>query len=193
MARLYLFWFGLAATATVMASCGADNEDAGRRDGTAGEAAGAGMAGGSPTGGSNGGGTGGAAGTGGAVVPDPPGPGVTCGETTCADGSEVCCVSGPDRWCDANQCMGAMARLECDDAVDCPAAACCYTNIMESNWVTTLCSAECDMWDGVQVCKGASDCANDEPCHVFVCGALDASSRTVEIGLCTAIPPHNCE
>ena len=44
-----------------------------------------------------------------------------------------------------------MARVECDDAGDCPGEACCFTNLMESNWVTTICNDDCDTWDGAEV------------------------------------------
>ena len=187
------------AMVVVLASCGAGNNDAARVNGATGGAGSPGASGGSPTGGSSSGGTGGiepvggAAGGGGAVVPDPPGPGIACGDETCTQDSEMCCVSGSDRWCDEHQCSAALARLECDDNADCPGERCCYTNIMESNWIMTLCSDDCEMWSGDQVCTQSSDCANDEACHVFLCGALDAASRTVAIGLCTATAPYNCE
>jgi len=184
MAPLHHYGFGPAAVAGILAACGADDRDVARVDGAAGGAVG-GTAGE--------GGTGGGAGVGGAVVPDPPGPGIACGEDTCAEGSEMCCVAGADRWCAERQCSSALARLECDDSADCPGERCCYTNIMQSNWIMTLCSSDCGMWLGAEVCKDASDCADDEPCRTFLCGALDPASRTVAISLCTATAPENCE
>jgi hypothetical protein len=137
------------------------------------------------------GGTGGAAGGGGTVVLHPPGPGIACGETMCAEGSEMCCVGESERWCDVSQCAGAIARLECDDSADCPGERCCYTNVSAMNWILTGCGSECGGVYDIQVCKEAGECDNGEVCHVFACGGLD--TRNVVIGLCTATAPENCE
>jgi hypothetical protein len=170
----------------------------GATGGTAGQGGTGGSTGGSggsagASGGAGGatGGTAGQGGNGGTVVLDPPGPGIACGETTCAEDSEMCCVGESDPWCDASQCQGAIARLECDDSADCPGERCCYTNISAANWIWTLCGGECGSVYDIQVCKEAGECDNGDPCHVFVCGGLD--TRNVVIGLCTATAPENCE
>ena len=143
-------------------SSGASAGSGGASGGTAGQGG---------TGGATGA-TGGAAGSGGTVVLDPPGPGIACGEETCDEESEMCCVGESDRWCSTSQCSNS-ARLECDDSADCPGERCCYTNIMESNRIMTFCSSDCGMWLGPQVCKEAGDCDSGETCHAFACGGFD--------------------
>ncbi len=135
-------------------------------------------------------GSGGVAGSGGAVVLDPPGPGIPCGETTCTEGSEMCCIGGSDPWCDTNQCSAAIARLECDDSSDCPGGRCCYTNISAANAFWTGCMPECTGSFDTQVCHESAECDNGELCRAFVCGNTDVS---FVLGFCAATAPMFCE
>jgi len=197
MTRLLPFWFGFAAAAAGLVACGAENNDVARVDSTGGagaaspSAAGAPSIGGSSSGGTAGqGGMGGIAGGSGAVVPGPAGPGIACGDATCTLDSEVCCIGGSDPWCDEYQCANATARLECDEAAECPDGSCCFTNNMASNFVVTMCAPDCEAWDSVQICRAARECANGGPCNWFTC---PASTAAVTIGLCTATAPWGCE
>jgi len=137
--------------------------------------------------------TGGAAGSGGTLVLDPPGPGITCGGTTCAEGSEMCCADESSHWCttSASECSGFMARLECDDSADCPGERCCFTNMLSSVAVATFCNSDCSTVSDVQVCKEAGDCANGEACHAYSCGVRDTGKVT--LGMCTDTAPGACE
>ena len=61
---------------------------------------------------------------------------------------------------------------------------------MASNWIVTLCAADCQGYGGAQICREASDRANDGPCNWFSC---PADTAVVTIGLCTATAPNGCE
>lgn len=98
----------------------------------------------------------------------------------------MCCVEASSRTCATSLCSGVMARLACDDAVDCPGEICCFTSNFASTSAATYCDTDCAYMGGDQVCKEAGDCANGEPCRVFTCGL-------VAFGLCTAVPPVFCE
>ena len=194
--RTHVCWILLLGGAAAFGCGGSEKQTGEPSDGgaTNGDS---GVGGGATTGGSGGaalgGGpsAGGAAGSGGTLVLDAAGPGITCGEATCVEGSQMCCVGESDPWCDDYQCANAIARLECDDSTDCPGERCCYTNISAMNWIVTRCGASCDSSEIIQVCTEAGDCDNGDSCHVFVCGGLD--TRNVVIGLCTPTAPWNCE
>jgi hypothetical protein len=178
--------------------CGGDSDDDGASaEGTGGTAAGgsSGATGGGSGGTGGGAGVSGASGSGGSGggtgVLGPPGPGIACGETTCDEETEMCCVEASGRSCSTSMCTGVGARLECDDAVDCPGELCCFSNIFASVRLATFCAPDCGGSSELQVCKEAGECDNGDPCHAFACGGLDADD--IALGLCTPTAPMFCE
>ena len=127
---------------------------------------------------------------GGALVMDPPGAGIRCGEATCDEESQLCCGDGESLMCDTTSCQ-ALIRLGCDDSVDCPGQRCCFGESLVNARIGTGCGSECDSLMPIQVCKEASDCANGDSCHIYTCGRFETGNVT--LGLCTATTPEFCE
>jgi len=194
--RTHVCWILLLGGAAAFGCGGSEKQTGEPSDGgaTNGDS---GVGGGATTGGSGGaalgGGpsAGGAAGSGGTLVLDAAGPGITCGEATCVEGSQMCCVGESDPWCDDYQCANAIARLECDDSADCPGEGCCFSNMFSSVRIATFCTSDCASIGYTQVCKEPGDCDNGETCHPFACG-IEATGSFV-LGLCTATAPEFCE
>ncbi len=118
-----------------------------------------------------------------------PGVGISCGTTICEAGVEYCCIHDASQSCTATTCAGLVVRLECDDTMDCPGSLCCFTNILQSALVTTMCMPDCTTLSSIQVCNQAADCRNGAPCRPYTCGI---GANTAAVRLCTATAPYAC-
>jgi len=146
--------------------------------------------------GQSGGGNGGSGNDAGAGGTDPgvlvpPGPGISCGDATCDEDSETCCIDDSSISC-GPFCSGGVIRLECDDSLDCPDEVCCFVNALESALTATHCAADCGDY-AVEVCNEVGDCTNGESCRVYTCSHPSNPAASHTLGLCTTTELMFCE
>ena len=193
------------AIATAVTGCGGDTSDNDHGGGAS--SSGGRSSGGSPSSGGSGdvsagalagrsggghgghGADGGASGAGPIIVP--PRPGISCGEATCDEGSEVCCLDSSSYSC-MSFCSGGVVRVGCDDSADCPGGVCCFAGVLESAFMATHCETDCGDFM-VEVCAKSSDCGNGDACHAYRCSVPGDATASVIFGLCTDTTPSFCE
>jgi hypothetical protein len=165
---------------SAIGGCGADEETPVTTGGDGGaSSSGGSSSGGSSSGGSSSGGTGdagidGSSSSGGASNPGK----ISCGATECSEAGVVCCLeiagggadAGITRTCqDEGDCNGA--RLECDEARDCPdfdAGDRCCGEITNSGALRSRCRDDCGNNDP-QLCKTNDECGDGGACAEFTC------------------------
>jgi hypothetical protein len=122
------------------------------------------------------------------------GEGISCGAATCKAGAETCCVKTASRACmttSSGTCSGQAFRIACDDTADCGSSICCFSNVLSSVQVATMCMPDCSQGGTVQVCRRDGDCRNHGPCVTYTCGG-SFGPGSITLGLCATTAPGFC-